>query len=97
MEVLGPKLRTPSEKCNAGVSRPWNGPPGGRTSLVCMEACCHFGPLAPSLPVSARARSFLFIFIFFNVYLFLRERDRGQVGEVQRESKETQNLKQAQS
>ena len=31
---------------------------------------------------------------FFNIYLFLRDRERAQVGEGQREN-ETQNLKQA--
>lgn len=45
------------ENCNAGVSRPLHGPPGGRTSLVYLEAYCYFGPLAPSLPVGARAGS----------------------------------------
>ena len=36
----------------------------------------------------------LFFFNFFNVYLFLRETDRAQAGEGQRE-RETQNPKQA--
>ena len=52
-----------------------------------------------NLALTILCRPFLFYFIscfffFFNVYSFLRDRDRAQVGEGQRE-RETQNLKQA--